>query len=70
MYFQAEVDYCSNEANKKYENVQLIASTRKILKIATDCRGHCTCNENFSYLVTWTSKYFIAWACCRLKVYL
>ena len=29
MYFQLEVDYYSNEANKnKYKNVQLIASTK------------------------------------------
>ena len=33
MYFQLEVDYYSNEANKnKYKNVQLIASTKKQLK--------------------------------------
>ena len=49
MYFQLEVDY-SNEANKnKYKNVQLIASTKNNLKIATDCTGHCTCN--LSYLL-------------------
>ena len=59
MYFQLEVDYYSNEANKnKYKNVQLIASTKNNLKIATDC------------FVAWTSKYFVAWACCCLKVYL
>ena len=35
MYFQLEVDYYSNEANKnKYKNFQLIASTRNNLKIA------------------------------------
>ena len=57
MYFQLEVDYYSNEANKnKYKNVQLIASTKNNLKIATDC------------CVTWTSKYFVAWACCCLKI--
>ena len=29
MYFQLEVDYYSNEANKmKYKNIQLIASTK------------------------------------------
>ena len=40
MYFQLEVDYCSNEANKnKYKNVQLIASTKNNIKIATDCKG-------------------------------
>ena len=49
MYFQLEVDYYSNEANKnKYKNVQLIASTKNNLKIATDC------------FVAWTSKYFVA----------
>ena len=52
MYFQLEVYYYSNEANKnKYKNVQLIASTKKNLKIATDCTGHCTCNSNLSYLL-------------------
>ena len=50
MYFQLEVDCYSNEANKnKYKNVPLIASTKKSLKIATDC------------FVAWTSKYFLAW---------
>ena len=59
MYFQTEVDYYSNEANKnKYKNIQLIASTKNNLKIAIDC------------FVTWTTKYFVAWACCCLKVYL
>ena len=33
MYFQPEVDYYSNEANK---NFQLIASTKNNLKIAED----------------------------------
>ena len=52
MYFQLEVDYYSNEANKnKHKNVQLIASTKNNLKIATDCTGHCTCNDNLSYLL-------------------
>ena len=52
MYFQLEFDYYSNEANKnKYKNVQLIASTKNNLKIATDCTGHCTCNDNLSYLL-------------------
>ena len=33
MYFQLEVDYYSNEANKnKYKNVQLIVSTKKQFK--------------------------------------
>ena len=33
MYFQLEVDCYSNEANKnKYKNVQLIASTEKIVQ--------------------------------------
>ena len=60
MYFQLEVYYYSNEANKnKYKNVQLIDST-----------GHCTRNDNLSYFAAWTSKYFVAWACCYLKVYL
>ena len=52
MYFQLEVDYYANEANKnKYKNVQLIASIKNNLKIATDCIGHCTCNGNLSYLL-------------------
>ena len=47
MHFQLEVDYYSNEANEnKYKNVQLIASTKNNLKIATDCRGLCTCDDN------------------------
>ena len=52
MKFQIEVDCYSNEANKnEYKNVQLIASTRNNLKIATDCTDHCTCNDNLSYLL-------------------
>ena len=52
MYFQLEVDYYSNEANKnKYKNVQLIASTKNNLKIATYRTGHCTCKDNLSYLL-------------------
>ena len=52
MYFQLELGYYSNEANKdKYKNVQLIASAKINLNIATDCTGHCTCNDNLSYLL-------------------
>ena len=52
MYFQLEVGYYSNETNKnKYKNVQLIASTKNNLNIARDCTGHCTCNNNLSYLL-------------------
>ena len=37
MYFQLEVDYYSNEANKnKYTTFQLIVSTKKQLKVAED----------------------------------
>ena len=37
MYFQLEVDYYSNEANKnKYTNFQLIALIKNSLKIAED----------------------------------
>ena len=37
MYFQLDVDYYSNEANKnKYKNFQLIASTKNNLKIAEE----------------------------------
>ena len=52
MYFQLEVDCYSIEVNKnKYQNVQLIASTKNNLKIATDCIGNCTCNDNLSNLL-------------------
>ena len=65
MYFQLEVDYYANEANKnKYKNFQLIASTKNNLKIATDYTGHCTCNHKSSYFVAWISKYSVARACC------
>ena len=37
MYFQLEIDYYSNEANKyKYSNFQLKASIKNNLKIAED----------------------------------
>ena len=37
MYFQLEVDYSSNEANKnQYINFQLIASIKNNLKMAED----------------------------------
>ena len=37
MYFQLELDYYSNEANKnKYTNFQLIALIKNSLKIAED----------------------------------
>ena len=37
MYFQLEVDYYSNEANKNsYKNFQLIASTKSNLKIVEE----------------------------------
>ena len=52
MYFQLVVDYYSNEANKnKYKNFQLIASTKNSFKIATDCTGNCSCNDNLPYLL-------------------
>ena len=52
MYFQLEVNYYSDEANKnKYKNIQLIASTKNDLKIDADCTGNCTCNDNLSYLL-------------------
>ena len=71
MYFQLEIYYYSNEANKnKYKSIHLIASTKNNLKIVTDCTGHCTWNSNLSYFVARTSKYFVAWACCSLKIYL
>ena len=37
MYFQLEIDYYSNEANKnKYKNFQLIASTKNSLMEAEE----------------------------------
>ena len=49
MHFQLEVHYYPNEANKnKYKNIQLIASPKNKLKIATGCTGRCTRNDNFS----------------------
>ena len=67
MFFQLEVYIYSHEANKnKYRNVQLIASTENNLKIATNCSERCARNENLSYFIAWTSKYFVAWACCCL----
>ena len=54
MYFQLEVDYYSNEANKnKCKNIQLIEPTKNSLKIAAGCTGHCTCNVNWSDLLLW-----------------
>ena len=71
MYFQLEADYCCNEANKnKYKNVQLIASTKNNLEIAADCTGHCTCNDNLSYLLLRLQSTFVAWVWCCLKVHL
>ena len=58
MYFQLEVDYYNEASKNKYRNIQLIASTKNNLKTAADC------------FVAWASKYFVAWACCCLKVYL
>ena len=56
MYLQLEVYYYSNEANKnRYKNIQLIASTKNNLKIAADCKGHCTRNDNLSYFIAWAS---------------
>ena len=62
MYFQLEIDYYSNEANKnKYKNVQLIASTKENLNIATDCTGHCTYNDNLSYLLRGLQSTLLFW---------
>ena len=45
MYFQLEVDYYSNEANKnKYTNFQLKASIKNNLKIAEDVLATRTCH--------------------------
>ena len=61
MYLQVEVYYYSNKAKKnKYKKVQLIETTKNNLKIASDCTGHCTRNDNLSFFVAWTSKYFVA----------
>ena len=67
----------------KYKNVQLTASTKNNLKIAIDCTGNCTCNNNLSYLlqstlmiglgVAWkyiyyrTWKYTVAWKLCLFQ---
>ena len=41
MYFQLEVAYYSNEANKN----KLIASAKSNLKIATDCTCYFECDD-------------------------
>ena len=71
MYFQLEVDCYSNEANKnKYKTVQLIASTKNNLKIATYCSGHCTCNGNLSYvLLGLQSILLLEFYVCFSKIY-
>ena len=72
MYFQLEVDYCSNEANKnKYTNFQSIASIKHNLKIALKSRLYRALylQQQLVILCAWTSKYFVAWTCCCLKVY-
>ena len=54
MYFQLEVDYYSNEANKnKYTNFQLKASIKTNLKIAEDqiLRGIVLATTNFHTLL-------------------
>ena len=54
MYFQLEVDYYSNEANKnKYTNFQLKTSIKNNLKIAED--------QIVQGIALWT--------CCYLKMY-
>ena len=71
MYFQLEVDYYSNEANKnKYTNFQLIASTKNNLKMAEDqiVQG-IVLATTACHAFAWTLKYFVAWICCYLKVY-
>ena len=66
MYFQLEVDYYSNKANKnKYKSFQLIVSTKKPLKVATDCTGHCICNDN---LLLWVCV--CVCVCVRARAYL
>ena len=62
MYFQLEADYYYNETNKNnYKDVQLIASTKNNLKIATDCTGHCTYNDNLSYLLLGLQSTLLPW---------
>ena len=62
MYFQLEVDYYSNEANKnKYKNVQLTDSYRLYWALYLQ--------QQLVILVAWTSKYFVAWAWGCLKLY-
>ena len=51
MYFQLELDYYSNEANKnKYTNFQLIALIKNSLKIAED---QIVQGIVLAYLVAW-----------------
>ena len=70
MYFQLEVDYYSNEANKNnYKNVELTASTKTTFD---SYRLHWALHlqRPLVMLVAWTSKYLVVWAWCCLKVYL
>ena len=56
MYFQLEVDYYSNEANKnKYTNFQLNASIKNNVKIAEDqiVQGIVLATRA-TYFVAWT----------------
>ena len=53
MYFQLEVDYYSDEANKNKYTHLVNSINKKQLKVA-GCEGHCTCKDNFSYFVAST----------------
>ena len=72
MYFQLEVDYYSDEVNKsKYKNFQLKASTKSNLKIAEEqiVQGVVLAMATCHTMWLGTSKYFVAWAWCCLKVH-
>ena len=71
MYFQLEVDYYSNEANKnKYTNFPLIASIKNNLKMAEDqIVQDIVLATTACHTFVWTRKYFVAWTCCYVKVY-
>ena len=63
MYFQLEVDYYSNEANKnKYTNFQLIASIKNNLKMAEDQIAQ-------GIVLATAACHTLTWTCCYLKVY-
>ena len=56
MYFQLEVEYYSNEANKnKYKNVQLIRQRKQLKDNCRLCWALCL-QRQLVMLVAWTSS--------------